>query len=182
MNKPILETDRLILRPLMLEDAEIVFKNWTSDPAVAKYMRWNLHNTVEDTKEWLALEEINIESERVYTWGFVLKENGTLIGSGGLVLKEKEDLYELGYNLMKKYWNQGIATEAAKGIVQFAINELNVNKLFACHAKENPASGEVMKKVGFTYTKDGSYTSFDGKRTFITSEYQFLNKQKLTFL
>lgn len=53
MKTPILETERLILRPLIVEDAWEVFNNWTSDPEVAKFMRWSTHENAEVTKEWL---------------------------------------------------------------------------------------------------------------------------------
>ena len=57
MNTPILETKRLLLRPMKASDAEEVFRNWTSDPEVAKFMRWSTHENVEVTREWLQSEE-----------------------------------------------------------------------------------------------------------------------------
>ena len=53
MNTPILETQRLILRPFQAEDAADVFECWESDPDVAKYMFWTSHNDLEKTKEWI---------------------------------------------------------------------------------------------------------------------------------
>ena len=95
MRTPILETERLILRPLSVDDAEIIYKNWTSDPDVAKFMRWERHKDVSETCEWLTVEETCVESDEVYNWGFVLKETGELIGSGGLVFIEEKGMYEL---------------------------------------------------------------------------------------
>lgn len=170
MITPTLETDRLILRPLTLSDADAIYQNWATDPDVAKYMRWSIHSSVDVTKERLKAVEENIDDNEVYDWGFVLKQNGMLIGSGGLYWKEIHSCFEVGYNLMKKYWNQGLTTEAAAEMVRFAKEELKQKELFCCHAKENVASGKVMEKVGFRYVKDGSYTSFDGERTFETRE------------
>ena len=48
MTTPIIESQRILLRPLSVEDAETIFRNWTSDEEVAKYMRWDLHETVEE--------------------------------------------------------------------------------------------------------------------------------------
>lgn len=171
MKTPTLETERIILRPLNVADADIIFESWTSDPDVAKYMNWNLHQNVNDTKEWLRMEEDNIEKSANYGWGFVLKETGELFGSGGLNYSEEYGMFELGYNIMKKYWNRGLTTEAAKVIIDFGSGTLGMNKFLARHANENPASGKVMEKVGFIYQKDGSYTSFDGKRSFESKEY-----------
>lgn len=63
MKTPVLETERLILRPLSLADADVIFTNWTSDPEVAKYTIWNVHQSVEDTKNWLKIAENEIDSD-----------------------------------------------------------------------------------------------------------------------
>ena len=154
MKTPVLETERLLLRPLSADDAESAFSNWTSDPDVAKFMRWELHKNVSETREWLVSEETLIEGDGVYNWGFVLKETGELIGSGGLVFIDYKDMYELGYNIMRKYWNQGLTTQ-----------------FYCCHAKDNPASGKVMTKLGFRYQHDGVYYSWNQERKFESKEY-----------
>lgn len=74
MKTPVLETERLILRPLTVADAEEAFKNSTSDPAVAKYMRWNVHKTPEETRRWLANEVAENEKPTFCDWVFVLKK------------------------------------------------------------------------------------------------------------
>ena len=177
MKTPILETERLILRPLIASDAKAVFENWTSDQDVAKFMRWSVHKDVSETYQWLASDEMLLESDAVYNWGFVLKKSGELIGSGGLVFQETKEMYELGYNIMKKHWGEGLATEAAQRIIDFGKNELNQTKFYCCHAKDNPASGRVMTKVGFQYQKDGSYSSWDETRKFESKEYLLITEK-----
>ena len=66
MNTPILETDRLSLRPFREDDAECVFECWESDPDVAKYMFWTSHNDIEKTKEWIIFELGQIEKPDWY--------------------------------------------------------------------------------------------------------------------
>ncbi|MCL2034559.1 MAG: GNAT family N-acetyltransferase [Oscillospiraceae bacterium] len=171
MTTPTIETDRILLRPLKISDAEAVFKKWANDPGVTKYMRWNTHQTINETIEWLTFEEKNIASGDSYSWGFVYKENDELFGSGGMIHNKDIRMFEIGYVLMEKYWNMGLATEAAKAFIDFAVKELKQTSFFAVHAKENPASGKVMEKLGFIYDKDGSFTSFDGKRTFECRDY-----------
>ena len=171
MKTPVIETKRLILRPMTVADAESAFTNWTSDPDVARFMRWELHKDISETREWLVSEEAFVESDRVYNWGFVLKETGELIGSGGLVFIESRGMYELGYNIMKKYWGKGFATEAAQRIIDFGKNELKQGRFYCCHAKDNPASGKVMVKVGFQYQNDGVYCSWNQERSFEAKEY-----------
>lgn len=171
MKTPVLETKRLLLRPLTYGDAQAVFSNWTSDAEVAKFMRWDVHTNISQTQEWLASEEASIDSDLLYNWGFVLKETGELIGSGGLVYQQSKGVYELGYNIMKKYWNQGLTTEAAAAIIDFGKDGLQQKYFYCCHAKDNPASGKVMRKIGFQYQKDGVYYSWNRLKRFECKEY-----------
>lgn len=170
ISTPILITHRLMLRPLTVKDANQVFNGWANKEKVAKYMRWNLHRSIEETKEWLREEEANINSLEMFNWGFVIKETNELIGSGGLIYKEELQAYEIGYNFNDKFWGKGYATEAGKAIVEYAIHTLYKNSIFAVYAKDNIASGKVLEKLGFSYTKDGIYSSYDGKRSFEARE------------
>lgn len=173
MITPVLESKRMILRPLSLNDANHIFKSWTSDSEVAKFMIWDIHKSVYDTIEWLKIEEQNIDSEH-YVWGFVLKKTGKLIGSGGINFKKELGCYELGYNIMKKYWGKGLTTEAGKVILDFAIRILGEKKFFCRHADDNIGSKNVMTKLGFEYYADSSYTSFSGEKYFLSKDY-YLN-------
>jgi RimJ/RimL family protein N-acetyltransferase len=100
-----------------------------------------------------------------------LKETGELIGSGGLSFREDRGVYELAYNLMKKYWNHGLATEASQAIIDFGKTTLRQTAFFGCHVKENPASGMVLTKVGFHYARDGEYYCDNWERNLETKEY-----------
>lgn len=171
MKTPILETERLILRPLALTDAEEIFKNWSSDPEVAKFMFWSTHSDVEVTKKWLADVETKINSDICYDWGFVRKSDNKLIGSGGIYYKENLDAFEIGYNIMKNCWHQGYTTEAATAMRDFAINSLGSKRIFGRHAKDNPYSGKVMEKLGLHYIGDAEAESMDGTKHFEHKEY-----------
>lgn len=178
MRTPILETDRLILRPLRAMDADEVYRNWASDPEVARYMSWSVHTDVQVTKDWLLDEEKQIDVDGFYNWGFERKSDHVLIGSGGIYYKADKEMFNLGYNVMKSCWHQGYASEAAARILRFAKTELQQNKLFAYHAKDNPNSGKVMEKVGFYYLKDTEYDSMDGTKHFEAREYLYVNEKK----
>lgn len=162
MNTPILETKRLILRPFAEEDAQDAFDCWESDPEVAKYMFWTSHNNIEKTKEWIAFELGQIEKDDWYRFALVLKESGELIGTGLIYYEEEVECWEIGYNLGQKFWGKGYTTEAMQRILQFATEELHITEVVGRYAKENPASGNVMKKLGFTYEKDIPYECNDG--------------------
>lgn len=173
MKTPVLETERLILRPLSLADADVIFTNWTSDPEVAKYTIWNVHQSVEDTKNWLKIAENEIDSDYVYDWGFERKSDHKLIGSGGLYYKEERGIFTIGYNIMKSCWHQGYASEAAARMLKFAVEELGQKKLFSTHAKENIYSGKVLTKIGFRYISNTTYQKMGEKKELEAKEYIF---------
>ena len=81
-----IETERLILRALTLDDAETAYNGWTGDPEVAEYVSWLPHHSINDAIKWLSEIEMKQDSEGniipsdCYIWGFVLKETGVLFG------------------------------------------------------------------------------------------------------
>ena len=162
MNTPILETDRLLLRPFNKDDAQTVFECWESDPDVAKYMFWTSHNEIEKTKEWIAFELGQIEKDDWYRFAIVVKETNELAGTVLIYYEEEVECWEVGYNLGKKYWGKGYTTEALKRVLDFAAEELQLTEFVGRYAKENPASGNVMEKLGFEYEKDIPYECNDG--------------------
>ncbi len=162
MKTPTLETDRLLLRPFTYEDAEDVFTCWESDPDVAKYMFWTSHNDIEKTKEWISFEIGQIEKDDWYRFALVLKETNESIGTGLIYFEEEVDSWEIGYNLGKKYWGKGYTTEAMKQIISFAQEELGITEIVGRYAKENPASGKVMEKLGFRFEKEIPYDCNNG--------------------
>jgi len=162
-----IETDRLHLRPLTVEDAEAVYA-WTSDPEVNRFMIYIRHTDLEQTREWLRSiqpEEDNLE------FGFVRKADGLLVGSGGTHLCG-DGTWMLGYNLRRDCWGRGYATEATRAILDLAHRERGVKVFTACHAVDNPASGRVMEKCGMVFDHFGEYSKKDGSEVFKTKYYR----------
>lgn len=166
-----LESERLKLRKIELEEAANVYQTWTNDKEVAKYVRWNTHKSIEETKQWIAMEQENCKKDNYYDWGIELKEERKLIGSIGAHYIPELDRYEIGYVIAKKYWGRGIVTEAVKCIIDYLAKEKGIKRYVAIHAKQNPASGAVMQKVGFKYIKDEDIEKFDGSETFDSKVY-----------
>ncbi len=167
-----IETKRLILRKFEENDADEIFKNWISDPEVSKYMVWNNHKSIEETKRWLkrCIEKYKIIDS--YNWGIELKENRELIGSISANKVENEsNCYEIGYAIGRKYWGKGYATEALNRVVEYLMNEVGIRRILCRCAKENKASQKIICKAGFMYSGNGKFTSIDGTRTFESEEY-----------
>jgi len=173
----ILETTRLILRPLTLADAETAYHGWTGDLEVARYVSWLPHRSIQETIEWLKeIEWKQDDADKIiprdnYIWGFILKETSELFGSGGLIWEEGCQLYQVGYNIMKSHWNRGYTTEAMRAILHFAAENLGIKRVAGGHAKENLASARIIEKLGFVYDRDKITPHVDGIRYFDGREY-----------
>lgn len=159
-----IETERLILRPLTIDDAKDVFE-WVSDPIVNRYMPYPLHENVHQTEAWIG----TLDDENVFC--FCLKDIGKVIGSGSITYKAERKAYELGYNLNRAFWGVGYATEASKAMIQWAYQNLGARNFFARHANANKASGTVITKCGFQFEKYGQYSKYDGSEIFEASYY-----------
>lgn len=165
---PTIETERLILRPHIVDDAEFVFE-WAGDERVTKYMSYPCHKNIEVTKEWLnSLESL----ENEYTWGLVRKSDKNLIGTGSIRFKADENVWSFGYNLRFDCWGNGYATEASKRMIEYVIENHNAKEFIAEHAIDNPASGRVIEKCGLVFDGYSEYTKFDGSKTFKCKVYR----------
>jgi len=144
-----IETERLILRKFKIEDAEDMFKNWASDNEVTKYLTWPTHSSVEVSKRVISMWEKDNDSLSHYLWCIELKESGEAIGSIGVVnLHEDIDAVEVGYCIGRKFWGQGITSEAFGALIHFFFKEMQVNRVGSRHDLNNPSSGKVMEKCG----------------------------------
>lgn len=162
MHTHVIETERLILRPLSLDDAEAEFV-WLSDPLVNRYMQYSLYTDVADVVKWL---DVAMHCEDELHFGFVRKEDGLLIGAGSIRPVEEDGAWEFGYNLRRDAWNKGYATEATRAMIDLVRREYGARIIVASHAVANPASGRVMEKCGLTFDHFGEYSRFDGSETF----------------
>lgn len=147
-----LETERLILRKVTVDDCEVAFKNWTSDPLVSRYVTWDTHENVGVTKELFTIWENDYNLDHKYRWVVYVKELDTIIGTIDVVHQSiKEKTCEIGYCYGSKFWGHGYATEALKKVMDFLFNEVGFYLIEARHLVNNPASGRVMEKAGMKY-------------------------------
>lgn len=148
----IIQTDRLILRPFQLEDAAAMFRNWASDKKVTEFLRWPAHGDIGVTesviREWVA----EYEKPDFYQWAIVLKEIHEPVGSISVVdMNERVDMLHIGYCIGRKWWRQGITSEAYAAILPYLFEEVGANRVESQHDPNNPHSGSVMKKCGLKY-------------------------------
>jgi RimJ/RimL family protein N-acetyltransferase len=84
-----------------------------------------------------------------WTWAITLRDSGELVGMVGLTPEVVPDTAELGYYVSRDHWGKGIATEAAGSVVHYGIQSLGLRRITSGHFVDNPASGRVLRKLGF---------------------------------
>jgi ribosomal-protein-alanine N-acetyltransferase len=149
---PILETERLILRPFKVEDAGDVFE-YASDSETAKYMNFDAYTSIYDAINFIGGLQTKYENKKCLDYAFVLKETGKVIGGGRGVFDSEDSPHKvgIGYIINKKYWGNGYTVEGMKAIFDRLFNVLHIHRIEAYHFAENTTSGRVMQKLGMTY-------------------------------
>lgn len=144
-------TDRLILRPFTVADASDV-ERLAGDAAVAATTLAIPHPYADGLAEtWIATHAAGYAEGKLANFAIVLAANGSLVGSIGLVIAGRHQRAELGYWIGKDHWRRGYCTEACLTIIDFAFNELGLNRLTAGCLRRNPGSARVLEKLGFRH-------------------------------
>jgi ribosomal-protein-alanine N-acetyltransferase len=141
-----LRSERLLLRPWRLTDADDAF-SYGQDPEWGRYL-WMTHQpyTRRDAEEWVARCVLS-------TWErdaqFAIEYQGHVIGGVRLNLVDPEGgTAGLGYNVAPAHWGKGIATEACAAVLDYAFGQLGLHRVFATADARNAASIRVMQKLG----------------------------------
>ena len=178
---PVLETERLILRPLTIEDALDVFQ-FCSNPNMTRYTLWDTHRTIDDSLVFINDYPLTRYPSRVPDpLGIVQKLDPaqSVIGTVGCFWVSKKDaVMEIGYNLAEPLWGQGIIVEAARCLIGWVFDNYPVERLQARVLFGNTASGRVARKLGMTYEgTQRSALSVRGKATDV-SYYSLLRGER----
>lgn len=163
---PRLETGRLVLRKLRMEDADFLFTEW-SDPVVTHFMcDEEPLATREQAEDFLRPYQTPEKNPSSKWWGVERKADGHLIGTCGYFRWDQQHhRAEIGYDLRPDAWGQGLMPEALRALVRFGFEEMNLNRIEATVHVENLRSQRVLAKIGFQqesllreyYCRDGIY-------------------------
>jgi ribosomal-protein-alanine N-acetyltransferase len=149
--KVILETDRLLLREYVEEDAEAFFK-LNTDPEVMRFVPDKPLLNVEQARQRLI--DHPIVDYRKYGFGrgaCILKSTGEQIGFAGLKYLEELGEVDVAYRLLPVHWGQGLATEVALASVRYGFAVLSLEQIIGLVMPKNIASVRVLEKIGLRY-------------------------------
>jgi ribosomal-protein-alanine N-acetyltransferase len=148
---PCLTTDRLLLRELMLSDAEALYEIMSDEEALAFYGH-PPHRSLHDTQALITQIQTRYTRREGIRWGIAVTGDDRVIGSCGL--RHFDDGHhhaETGYELHRAFWGQGIMAEAMAATLTFGFTELGLHRVEAVIDEANSRSKGLLLKLGFTY-------------------------------
>ncbi|MCB2291540.1 GNAT family N-acetyltransferase [Clostridium sp. CS001] len=146
---PEIETSRLILKEIIETDDKDIFEIFSDDEAM-KYYDIEPLKDLEEAKQLIQQLNRRFKNKKGIRWGIHLKDNYKLIGSCGYHSHNKQSFRaEIGYELSKEYWGQGLMQEALQSIIDFGINNLALNRIQALVEPKNIKSINLLQKIGF---------------------------------
>lgn len=147
MNTPTLKTERLILRRFERTDMDGLFLILKDEDA-NRFLPWYPAGSIEETIGFYERRYASVYTRPGgYAYAICLKEDNFPIG---YIKVDMEEGHDLGYGLRREYWNRGIATEAAKAVID-RVKKDGMPYITATHDRNNPGSGRVMQKAGMKY-------------------------------
>jgi [ribosomal protein S5]-alanine N-acetyltransferase len=148
-SRPALTTERLILRPLTLEDAPVVQQSAGRREIVDTTISIPHPYSEQQAREWIASHAEACAQGKGVVFAVDLTHSHQLIGTIGLrEIDQEHSQAEMGFWIGTDWWRNGYATEAAKGVIRYGFEELGLNRIYAHHMVRNPASGRVLEKSG----------------------------------
>ncbi len=164
MKLPTLYTERLIIRPLSVLDADDMYE-YAKTPYVGPMAGWPPHMSLADTISVIKTMMIIKTPYELGNWAIVLRSNNKMIGTIELYNHYREFKAELGYSINPAYWGNGFATEAGMEVLAYGFEFLNLKRIEAGTFLDNFQSQRVCEKLGFI--KEGvarnGYVRYDGK-------------------
>lgn len=152
-----IETERLILRQFVLDDAA-AFQRLNADPLVRRYTYDSPMETLDDARR--VLTEAPLADYANHGYGrvaCVLKDTGELIGFSGLKYLSDMGETDIGYRFLRAHWGNGYATESARPMMDYGRNVLGLDRIIGLVDPDNAGSVHVLEKLGLRYESSVFY-------------------------
>jgi ribosomal-protein-alanine N-acetyltransferase len=141
-----IETERLTLRIPSLADAEAIFREYAQDPEVTRYLIWEPHRAINETLEFLSHCVSAWQKESGFPNVITLEGRDSAIGM--IDIRPDGFKVEMGYVLGRAYWGKGYMTEAVRALVDWALSQEEIYRVWAICDVDNLASARVLEKAG----------------------------------
>lgn len=161
---PVLETDRLILRQLTLEDTKAIF-GLRTNKEINTFITRNIPNNLSETRAFIDMISALVEKNDGVFWVIEAKQSNYLIGTIGLRHFEVDENYaEVGYELHPDFQERGFMSEALQEVLKFGFNNLNLKTIEAFTHKNNMASIALLEKHQFVFQPERKCNSVEDNR------------------
>lgn len=143
-----LQTERLTIRSLHIQDTDTLHAFMGRKEVM---YAWEHGFSQEEVREWIDRQIYRYHSDGIGYWGVALKEDSkTLIGQAGLMktMMNGEEVVEVGYIFDSTYWHNGYAAEAARHLIAYAFENLELPAVYCSIRPENKASIKVAERLG----------------------------------
>lgn len=142
----IIETERLLLRVPVIEDAAPILESYARDPEVTRYLTWKPMQSLEESEKAVRSRIEGWHKGFSFSWTLLLKQDGALAGT--VSLRPQGPRLNVGFIVARPYWGRGYTTEAVRPVVQWALAQPGVYRVGAVCDTENLASARVLEKIG----------------------------------
>ncbi len=166
---PVIRTERLICRQISTDDAPALHEYW-SDEEVTRYFSLDPFATLAETVEMIALLNNMPQANQGIRWAVIRAADGIVLGTCGFHNHEPEHFRaEMGYDLGRPYWGQGIMGEAIRAILEYGFCTLNFNRIEAFVNFGNRNSTRLLERTGFHL--DGLLRQYELNRGRFVDQY-----------
>ncbi len=139
-----IDTARMVLRPVGMADAGAIFDGYARDPEVTRFLTWRPHRSVAETQDYVAR---CMAAGRERTYAMVGREDGAVLGAFAL-RRDVPWRLEFGYVLARREWGRGLMSEALSAAADWALGQTAIWRIGGTCDVENLASARVMEKAG----------------------------------
>ena len=147
----ILETNRLILREVTLDDGQFIF-DLLNTPKFKKYIGDRGVNSLEESREFIDTKYRQSYIDHGYgLYAIETKDDGKSVGVCGFVRRDSLPGPDIGFAFLPEFEGKGYGFESAKAVMDFGRDTLGFTNLFAITSQDNEVSGKLLAKLGFTF-------------------------------
>ena len=158
---PRLESERFHLKEFREEDFNNIYEVF-SDDEIMRFSGINVVEPFRQAKNYMNIISLMYKKKQGIRWAIYDKTNNSFVGDIGLFnINEKDSSAEIGYLITKGYWKKGVGTECSKEVINFAINNLNIEKILAIIDKDNIPSIKLIKKLEFKMEYEFTQLNFN---------------------